>query len=76
MGEVLTACQQACPTNAIIFGDINDQNSRVFQLKAAAARLRSFGSHLGTQPRTTYLERITNPNPVDSKAGRNVDPYG
>lgn len=55
-GEVVTACQQACPTKAIVFGDINDPNSEV-------ARLKRDGRHyvlleeLGTRPRTTYLAR-------------------
>ncbi len=61
-GEVQTACQQACPTNAIVFGDINDPNSQVSKLKA---RQENYGllPELNTKPRTTYLEKITNPNP-------------
>jgi MoCo/4Fe-4S cofactor protein with predicted Tat translocation signal len=61
-GEAVTACQQACPTNAIIFGDINDPESQVAQRKALPHDYSVLG-HLGTQPRTTYLARLTNPNP-------------
>jgi molybdopterin-containing oxidoreductase family iron-sulfur binding subunit len=55
-GEVVTACQSACPTRAITFGDINDPQS-------AVSRLRRDGRHYvlleeqGTRPRTTYLAR-------------------
>jgi molybdopterin-containing oxidoreductase family iron-sulfur binding subunit len=61
-GEVVTACQAVCPAHAIVFGDTNDPNSRVSQLKADP---RSYGllTDLNTRPRTTYLARITNPNP-------------
>jgi molybdopterin-containing oxidoreductase family iron-sulfur binding subunit len=61
-GEIVTACQAVCPAQAIVFGDTNDPNSRVSQLKAAP---RSYGllTDLNTRPRTTYLARITNPNP-------------
>jgi molybdopterin-containing oxidoreductase family iron-sulfur binding subunit len=61
-GTLQTACQQACPTEAIVFGNINDANSRVAKLKADP---RNYGvlSELGTQPRTSYLVRLRNPNP-------------
>jgi len=61
-GEVLTACQAACPTDSIVFGDINDPSSRVSQLKASP-RNYSMLSELNTRPRTTYLAAVRNPHP-------------
>ena len=60
-GEVLTACQSACPTDAIVFGDINDPNSRVSQLKRSPLNYALL-AELNTKPRTTYLAVVTNPN--------------
>jgi molybdopterin-containing oxidoreductase family iron-sulfur binding subunit len=62
-GEVVTACQQACPTQAIVFGNINDENSQVQQLKEQPLNYALL-AELGTQPRTTYLAKLTNPNPA------------
>jgi molybdopterin-containing oxidoreductase family iron-sulfur binding subunit len=56
-GDVVTACQQACPTQAIVFGDINDPGSKVGALKRSRRNYALLGE-LNTQPRTTYLARI------------------
>jgi molybdopterin-containing oxidoreductase family iron-sulfur binding subunit len=59
-GEVLTACQAVCPTQAIVFGDLNDARSRVNAAKASALDYALLGE-LNTRPRTTYLARVVNP---------------
>ena len=60
-GEIQTACQQACPTKAIVFGDINNRSNRVAQLKAEKLNY-SLLAELNTRPRTTYLAELRNPN--------------
>jgi Fe-S-cluster-containing dehydrogenase component len=60
-GELQTACQQSCPANAVVFGNINDPESRVSKLKSNP-RNYSLLADLNTRPRTTYLAEITNPN--------------
>jgi molybdopterin-containing oxidoreductase family iron-sulfur binding subunit len=61
-GDVVTACQSACPAQAIVFGNINDRKSVVAHEKESP---RSYGllSELNTRPRTTYLAKLKNPNP-------------
>ncbi|WGR98560.1 4Fe-4S dicluster domain-containing protein [Bradyrhizobium sp. ISRA443] len=66
-GEVVTACQAACPTKAIHFGDMSDSNSRINALRADP-RSYSLLGELGTRPRTTYLARLHNPNSDYGKA--------
>src|SRR5216684_1238976 len=61
-GEIVTACQAACPTRAISFGDLNDPHSQVNELRQEP-RLYELLGHLGTRPRTTYLAHVRNPNP-------------
>ena len=61
-GEVRTACQSACPSGAIVFGDLGDQASQVGKWKAEPSNYGLL-AELNTMPRTTYLASIRNPNP-------------
>jgi molybdopterin-containing oxidoreductase family iron-sulfur binding subunit len=61
-GEIVTACQAVCPTEAIVFGDVNDPNSRVSKLKQSERNYSLLGE-LNTRPRTSYLGQLKNPNP-------------
>jgi molybdopterin-containing oxidoreductase family iron-sulfur binding subunit len=60
---VVTACQGACPAAAIVFGDLNQPESEAAQ-RAGDPRNYALLGELGTQPRTTYLAALRNPNPA------------
>lgn len=62
-GEVLTACQQACPTRAIVFGNMNDPDSAIARARASSLDYALL-SELNARPRTTYLGKIRNVNPT------------
>jgi len=59
---VRTACQQACPTHAIVFGSLTDPRADVVRLRDDRRAYAALDS-LGTEPRVRYLARVRNPNP-------------
>jgi molybdopterin-containing oxidoreductase family iron-sulfur binding subunit len=61
-GEIIPACAQACPTDAIIFGNMNDQKSRLARWKASPLNYWMLGQ-LNTRPRTSYFAKLRNSNP-------------
>ena len=66
-GDITTACQATCPTEAIVFGDLNDPASRVSKLREAS-RSYDLLNYLNLKPRTFYMARIRNPNPAIAPA--------
>ena len=60
-GDIITACQQACPTEAIVFGNINDPDSKVAQLKKQQRSYQVLAD-INTRPRTTYVAEVLNLN--------------
>jgi molybdopterin-containing oxidoreductase family iron-sulfur binding subunit len=78
-GEIKTACQQACPTQALLFGNINDKESNggrgsaVRQLKEDPINYAML-QELNTNPRLTYLAMIRNPNPAMGKPNIHIGP--
>ncbi len=62
-GEIVTACQQACPTSAITFGNLNDSSSKLAKLKSEQRDYAVLGD-LNYRPRTTYMAGVINPNPA------------
>ncbi len=62
-GQVRTACQQACPAEAISFGNLNDPKAAINGKKASRLNYGLLAD-LGTRPRTTYLAKLSNPNPA------------
>jgi molybdopterin-containing oxidoreductase family iron-sulfur binding subunit len=59
-GEIKTACQQACPTNAIVFGDLNDDNSEIAILRKEDERNYFVLEELGIKPTVSYLTKVRN----------------
>jgi Fe-S-cluster-containing dehydrogenase component len=60
-GEIVTACQQACPASAITFGNLNERGSRVTKLRADPRSYQVLADQ-NTRPRTTYVAAVLNPN--------------
>jgi molybdopterin-containing oxidoreductase family iron-sulfur binding subunit len=67
--SIKAACQQACPAEAIVFGDIKDRASQVTQLRGLPQNYTLL-NYLNIEPRTSYLARLRNPNPKMPGASR------
>jgi len=74
-GDITPACAQTCPSDAIVFGDLNDPQSRVSKLREAN-RSYDLLNYLHLKPRTFYLARIRNPNPAIEPAAAHGDSHG
>lgn len=74
-GRLKVACQQACPSEAINFGDLADPETQVYHEKSSDRDYAALG-YLGIRPRTTYLSKLRNPNPEMPKGHRYDMPYG
>jgi molybdopterin-containing oxidoreductase family iron-sulfur binding subunit len=61
-GEIVPACAQVCPVEAIVFGDMNDSQSQLMRLKRSPLNYWMLGE-LNTQPRTSYIAKLRNLNP-------------
>ena len=70
-GEIVTACQSACPTEALTFGNLNNRDSEVSRLAATSLNYSLLGE-LNTRPRTTYLAVVRNPHPTLAKTSENA----
>jgi len=74
-GEIVPACAQTCPTEAIVFGDLNDPGSRV-SAQRADSRSYDMLAFLNIKPRTSYMARIRNPHPELAAAGHGHENHG
>ena len=74
-GEIVTACQQVCPTEALVFGDVNDPASKVAALKKEPLNYALL-LELNTRPRTTYLAKLSNPHPALAPGPATRAPHG
>jgi Fe-S-cluster-containing dehydrogenase component len=72
-GEIITACQQACPAQAITFGNLNDKTSRVTKLRGMQRSYQVIAD-INTRPRTTYVAEVSNPNPELEETPVEYDP--
>jgi molybdopterin-containing oxidoreductase family iron-sulfur binding subunit len=72
-GEIETACQQACPAKAIVFGNLNDKTSKVAALRAKERTYQVLADQ-NTRPRTTYIAEVLNTNPELEETPVEIDP--
>ncbi len=73
-GDVITACQQACPSQAIVFGNLADKNSQVAKMKADP-RSYQLLKELQTRPRTSHMAKLRNPNPEIKSANETTEAH-